>query len=318
MPVPVSCFVTPHACLVHLLTHRSHFIAGRFWQELPAGGPSWGDSFDTCCRQPRCSDREKPHPEGPRGLLQPSALDRFRDAQGKNIPSQYAPILETHSLVDVSFRVACCPARTCWCSGHVLHVNNVRAFESRLCHCLQRMLLLPQENILFGRPFEEGFYNEVLAACALDADLADLPGGDMTQLGERGINLSGETSWSPSFPNFVCANPRERTPADVIGKEDRGLRESCVPHHVVSCQALDILVAGGQKARLALARAAYSRADIQLLDDPLSAVDPRVGKLLFDKCLGPGGVMQVCLATSSRFITMQNTQTLAAMQQLCI
>jgi ATP-binding cassette subfamily C (CFTR/MRP) protein 4 len=53
-------------------------------------------------------------------------------------------------------------------------------------------------------------------------------------------------------------------------------------------------ITGGQKARLALARAAYSRADIQLLDDPLAAVDPRVGRLLFEKCLGPGGVMQVC------------------------
>ena len=52
-------------------------------------------------------------------------------------------------------------------------------------------------------------------------------------------------------------------------------------------------LAGGQKARLALARAAYSRADIQLLDDPLSAVDPRVGRILFDKCLGPNGIMQV-------------------------
>ena len=72
------------------------------------------------------------------------------------------------------------------------------------------MLLLPQENILFGRPFEEGFYKEVLAACVLDADLADLPAGDMTQLGERGINLSGETSWSPSFPQPASANPKER------------------------------------------------------------------------------------------------------------
>ena len=52
-------------------------------------------------------------------------------------------------------------------------------------------------------------------------------------------------------------------------------------------------LAGGQKARLALARAAYSRADIQLLDDPLSAVDPRVGRILFDKCMGPNGIMQV-------------------------
>lgn len=49
--------------------------------------------------------------------------------------------------------------------------------------------------------------------------------------------------------------------------------------------------AGGQKARLALARAAYSRPDIALLDDPLSAVDSRVGRVLFDKCIGPTGLL---------------------------
>lgn len=54
-----------------------------------------------------------------------------------------------------------------------------------------------------------------------------------------------------------------------------------------------ILLAGGQKARLALARAAYSRADVMLLDDPLSAVDPRVGRVLFRECLGPQGIMKV-------------------------
>lgn len=54
--------------------------------------------------------------------------------------------------------------------------------------------------------------------------------------------------------------------------------------------------AGGQKARLSLARAAYSRADIMLLDDPLSAVDPRVGRILFQECIGPQGIMQVPLS----------------------
>lgn len=49
--------------------------------------------------------------------------------------------------------------------------------------------------------------------------------------------------------------------------------------------------AGGQKARVALARAAYSGCRVQLLDDPLSAVDPRVGRVLFDKCIGPKGIL---------------------------
>jgi len=35
-----------------------------------------------------------------------------------------------------------------------------------------------------------------------------------------------------------------------------------------------INISGGQKARISLARAVYSEADIFLLDDPLSAVDP--------------------------------------------
>uniref|UniRef100_A0A182IVJ8 Uncharacterized protein n=1 Tax=Anopheles atroparvus TaxID=41427 RepID=A0A182IVJ8_ANOAO len=48
-------------------------------------------------------------------------------------------------------------------------------------------------------------------------------------------------------------------------------------------------LSGGQKARISLARAVYRRADVFLLDDPLSAVDAHVGKHLFDLCLGPHG-----------------------------
>ncbi|XP_017083873.2 probable multidrug resistance-associated protein lethal(2)03659 [Drosophila eugracilis] len=44
-------------------------------------------------------------------------------------------------------------------------------------------------------------------------------------------------------------------------------------------------LSGGQKARISLARAVYRRADIYLLDDPLSAVDTHVGRHLFDQCM---------------------------------
>lgn len=48
-----------------------------------------------------------------------------------------------------------------------------------------------KDNILFGKPYEEQQYNKVIEACALSQDLAMLPGGDLTEIGEKGINLSG-------------------------------------------------------------------------------------------------------------------------------
>lgn len=48
-----------------------------------------------------------------------------------------------------------------------------------------------QDNILFGKPMDLKRYNQVIAACALKPDMEMLPGGDQTEIGEKGINLSG-------------------------------------------------------------------------------------------------------------------------------
>ncbi len=82
---------------------------------------------------------------------------------------------------------------------------------------------------MFSSEYDDVWYNKVIDACCLRHDLGLLANGDMTMIGERGINLSG-----------------------------------------------------GQKARLALARAVYSRADIYILDDILAAVDAQVSRKLFD------------------------------------
>uniref|UniRef100_A0A8C6K997 ATP-binding cassette sub-family C member 5 n=1 Tax=Nothobranchius furzeri TaxID=105023 RepID=A0A8C6K997_NOTFU len=48
-----------------------------------------------------------------------------------------------------------------------------------------------KENILFGHEYDSVKYNALLEACCLLPDLAELPYGDMTEIGERGANLSG-------------------------------------------------------------------------------------------------------------------------------
>ncbi|XP_007235404.3 multidrug resistance-associated protein 1 isoform X2 [Astyanax mexicanus] len=51
-------------------------------------------------------------------------------------------------------------------------------------------------------------------------------------------------------------------------------------------------LSGGQKQRVSLARAVYRNADIYLLDDPLSAVDAQVGQHIFDRVIGPKGILK--------------------------
>ncbi|KAM0204425.1 hypothetical protein ACHAPI_000183 [Fusarium lateritium] len=48
-----------------------------------------------------------------------------------------------------------------------------------------------KNNIVFGKDMNKKWYNEVIQACALQADLDMLPNGDLTEIGERGITISG-------------------------------------------------------------------------------------------------------------------------------
>ncbi|EIW82703.1 multidrug resistance-associated ABC transporter [Coniophora puteana RWD-64-598 SS2] len=92
-----------------------------------------------------------------------------------------------------------------------------------------------RDNILFGYPYDEERYNDVVECCALKPDLGILEDGDATEIGARGVSLSG-----------------------------------------------------GQKARVALARAVYARSKYVILDDPLSAVDSHTARFLYERLLcGP-------------------------------
>lgn len=89
-----------------------------------------------------------------------------------------------------------------------------------------------QDNITFGLPLVESRYQKVLQACSLEKDIELLIDGDKTEVGAKGVTLSG-----------------------------------------------------GQRWRVALGRALYSRAGILILDDVLSAVDAHVGRSMVDQAL---------------------------------
>ncbi|KZT06271.1 P-loop containing nucleoside triphosphate hydrolase protein [Laetiporus sulphureus 93-53] len=88
-----------------------------------------------------------------------------------------------------------------------------------------------RDNILFGAPYEEERYHKVIEQCGLKRDLTLFDAGDQTEVGEKGLTLSG-----------------------------------------------------GQKARITLARAVYSSAEILLLDDVLAALDVHTARWVIDKC----------------------------------
>ncbi|KAH9053585.1 hypothetical protein EDB87DRAFT_1825596 [Lactarius vividus] len=88
-----------------------------------------------------------------------------------------------------------------------------------------------KDNILFGAPYDEERYNKVIYQCGLQRDLSMFDARDETEVGERGLTLSG-----------------------------------------------------GQKARVTLARAVYSLAEIIILDDVLAALDVHTVRWVVEKC----------------------------------
>ncbi|KAJ3575801.1 hypothetical protein NP233_g845 [Leucocoprinus birnbaumii] len=117
-------------------------------------------------------------------------------------------------------------------SGSVL----VDKTQHRLAYCGQNPWLehaTIRDNIVFGSAYgyDKLRYDKVVEACALLPDLKILPAGDLTEIGEKGITLSG-----------------------------------------------------GQRARIALARAMYSQAQCILLDDPLAAVDMHTAQHIVKSC----------------------------------
>jgi ATP-binding cassette subfamily C (CFTR/MRP) protein 1 len=63
-----------------------------------------------------------------------------------------------------------------------------------------------QYNITFGTEYRDKAYNKIIDACAMRPDLKILKDGDMTEIGEKGINLSGGQKHRTSLARAIYSN----------------------------------------------------------------------------------------------------------------
>ena len=64
-----------------------------------------------------------------------------------------------------------------------------------------------RDNICFGSEFDERKYVETVLACQFETDLKLMPAGDQTEIGEKGINLSGGQKARVSLARAVYKRP---------------------------------------------------------------------------------------------------------------
>ncbi|XP_004704957.1 ATP-binding cassette sub-family C member 11 [Echinops telfairi] len=84
-----------------------------------------------------------------------------------------------------------------------------------------------RENILMGGQYDKAWYLQVLHCCALKGDLEILPFGDMTEIGEWGLNLSGGQKQRISLARAVYSNREIYLLDDPLSALD-----ACVGKHI--------------------------------------------------------------------------------------
>ncbi|KAI5779576.1 P-loop containing nucleoside triphosphate hydrolase protein [Geopyxis carbonaria] len=91
------------------------------------------------------------------------------------------------------------------------------SMSSQLAYCPQYAWIqnaTVRDNITFGKPYDPEWYATVVEACALQQDLDMLPDGDMTEIGERGITVSGGQKQRLNIARAIYFN------ADIVLMDD--------------------------------------------------------------------------------------------------
>ncbi|XP_049301233.1 uncharacterized protein LOC125774907 [Anopheles funestus] len=144
------------------------------------------------------------------------------------------------------------------------------------------------------------------------------------ELDEGRLEINGNLSYAPQEPWLFEGTVKN----NIVFTEDYQEKRY---REVVSVCALDrdfqllpngdqtivgergISLSGGQRARISLARAIYRRADIYLLDDPLSAVDAHVGKHIFEECIVKYLKEKVCVLVTHQLQYLKDMEHVVLM-----
>lgn len=87
-----------------------------------------------------------------------------------------------------------------------------------------------RDNILFGLPYDEEWYHKVVFSTCLESDIDMLPAGDLTEVGERGITMSGGQKARLCLARAVYADPSIILLDDVLSAVDAKVGKHIMDH----------------------------------------------------------------------------------------
>ncbi|KIW27349.1 uncharacterized protein PV07_07093 [Cladophialophora immunda] len=108
--------------------------------------------------------------------------------------------------------------------GDLHKISGDTVVRGRIAYAAQSAWIMNasvKENIVFGHRWDPHFYEQTVNACALVDDFRQLPDGDQTEVGERGISLSGGQKARLSLARAVYARADVYLMDDVLSAVDQ-------------------------------------------------------------------------------------------------